>query len=101
MRRRTRANQGRAPARGRRLATRIVLVAAGAAVLLVVVHAVAVSALLSGRTLRSWINTDPESTLLDYEEAVSSWPGRLRVKNLTIRGSDPNVQWIIRLREAR
>jgi hypothetical protein len=57
--------------------------------------------LLSGPTLRRLINESPESLTLDYDEARSSWPGRLQIRNLRIRGSDQNVQWIIRLGAAR
>jgi hypothetical protein len=57
--------------------------------------------LLSGPKLRALINADPESLTLDYDEAASFWPGRLTIKNLRIRGSDRNVQWIIRLASAR
>jgi hypothetical protein len=57
--------------------------------------------ILSGRRLRTWINTTPATSLLDYDEAVSTWPGRFRVRNLRIRGSDPNVEWIVVLEEAR
>ena len=57
--------------------------------------------LLSGPRLRALINTDPESLTLDYDEATSLWPGRVTIRNLRIRGSDHNVQWIIRLADAR
>jgi hypothetical protein len=57
--------------------------------------------LLAGPKLRALINADPESLTLDYDEATSFWPGRLTIKNLRIRGSDQNVQWIIRLAAAR
>jgi hypothetical protein len=57
--------------------------------------------LLSGPKLRALINADSESLTLDYDEATSFWPGRLTIKNLRIRGSDQNVQWIIRLAAAR
>ena len=57
--------------------------------------------LLSGPKLRALINADPESLRLDYDEATSLWPGCLTIKNLRIRGSDQNVQWIIRLAAAR
>ena len=56
---------------------------------------------LSGPSLRALINTDPESLTLDYDHATSLWPGRVTIRNLRIRGSDHNVQWIIRLAEAR
>jgi hypothetical protein len=57
--------------------------------------------LLSGPKLRALINADPESLSLDYDQATSFWPGRVTIKNLRIRGSDQNVQWIIRLANAR
>jgi hypothetical protein len=57
--------------------------------------------LLSGPKLRALINTNAESLTIDYDEAASFWPGRLTLKNLRIRGSDKNVQWIILLADAR
>lgn len=57
--------------------------------------------LLSGPRLRALINANAESFFLDYDEAASPWPGRVTLKNLRIRGSDHNVQWIIRLADAR
>ncbi|MGE5413304.1 MAG: hypothetical protein ACM3NW_03950 [Syntrophomonadaceae bacterium] len=56
---------------------------------------------LSGPGLRALINTNPESLTLDYDDATSLWPGRVTIRNLRIRGSDHNAQWIIRLAEAR
>lgn len=61
----------------------------------------AVRWLLSGPTLRALINSNPESLTLDYDSASSFWPGRLAIRNLRIRGSDHNVQWMIRLADAR
>jgi hypothetical protein len=65
------------------------------------VYALAARSLLSGPRLRALINADPVSLTLDYDEATSFWPGRLTIKNLRIRGSDQNVQWVIRLAAAR
>ncbi len=56
--------------------------------------------LLSGPKLRALINAQPQFLLLDYDEAVSRWPGKLTIKGLRIRGSDPNVQYVIRLENA-
>lgn len=56
--------------------------------------------LLAGPRLRAMINVQPQYLLLDYGEAISEKPGHLTIRNLSIRGSDPNVQWIIRLAEA-
>ena len=64
-------------------------------------YAAAAHWLLSGPKLRALINADPESFTLDYDAAASLWPGHVTIKNLRIRGSDKNVQWIIRLADAR
>jgi hypothetical protein len=91
----------RRPPSGRRIGLFVLLGAAVALVLAFAGYAAAARWLLSGPRLRSWINTTPETTLLDWDEAVSRWPGTVRLKNLRIRGSDQNVEWIIRLAEAR
>ncbi|HEY3202963.1 MAG TPA: hypothetical protein VGL03_04815 [Thermoanaerobaculia bacterium] len=83
------------------LAILAILVSLAVAAVLLLLYAAAAHRLLSGPQLRSWINTEPESTWLDYDEATSLLPGRLQIKNLRIRGSDRNVQWIIRLAEAQ
>lgn len=80
---------------------RRVLVLVVALVLPLAAYAAASRWLLSGPRLRALINADPESLLLDYDEATSLWPGRVTITNLRIRGSDQNVQWIIRLATAR
>ncbi len=72
-----------------------------APVLALGVYAAAAHWMLSGPRLRALINADPESFTLDYDAAASLWPGHLTIKNLRIRGSDKNVQWIIRLADAR
>ncbi len=80
---------------------RLLLLVVLAPVLSLGVYAAAARWFLSGPRLRALINTDPESLTLDYEEATSFWPGRVTIRNLRIRGSDHNVQWIIRLADAR
>src|SRR5712691_3431877 len=57
--------------------------------------------IVSGRLLRNWVNTDPEELLLDYESGSSWVPGILRLRGLTMRGSDDNVQWWFRMEEAK
>jgi hypothetical protein len=89
----------RLPQRARR-SRRLLLLAILAPLLSLVVYAAAARWLLSGSRLRALINTDPESLTLDYDEATSLWPGRITIRNLRIRGSDHNVQWIIRLADA-
>jgi hypothetical protein len=56
--------------------------------------------LLSGPKLRALINGSPRSFVIDWDEATSSWPGRVRIHNLRLRGSDPNVEWTVRLENA-
>ncbi len=80
---------------------RRILVLAVALVLPLAAYAGAARWLLSGPRLRALINADPESLLLEYDEATSLWPGHVTIRNLRIRGSDQNVQWIIRLATAR
>jgi hypothetical protein len=80
---------------------RRILVLVVALVLPLAAYAAAARWLLSGPQLRALINADPESLLLDYDDATSLWPGRVTITNLRIRGSDRNVQWIIRLATAR
>ena len=80
---------------------RLLLLLILAPVVSLVAYAGAARWLLSGPRLRSLINSQPESLTLDYDEATSLWPGRVAIRNLRIRGSDHNVQWIVRLEEAR
>ena len=80
---------------------RVLLWIAAAAAALVILYVAGARWLLSGPKLRSWINTDPVSMQIEYDEAVSPWPGRLVLKNLRIRASDDNVQWIIVLEHAK
>jgi hypothetical protein len=76
------------------------MIFAFAAIALAVVFCAAVHVIVSGRLLRKWVNTDPESLLLDYD-AASSWiPGEIRLRGLRMRGSDPNVQWFFRMEKA-
>ena len=61
-------------------------------VLFLVGYRIAAKRLLTGPALRAEINRKPEEILIEWDEAESTWPGRVAVKNLRIRGSDPNVQ---------
>ena len=83
----------------RYLALAIVLLVL-APVLFLALYPLATRWLLSGPRLRALINAQPEYLKLDYAEAVSAKPGHITLKNLSIRGSDPNVQWLIRLDSA-
>jgi hypothetical protein len=68
--------------------------------LLVVVGWAGSHVVLTTGLLKKWVNTDPEKLYLDYESASSWVPGRIRMRGLTMRGSDPNVQWHFRMERA-
>jgi len=81
----------------RKAAIWIVAVAAG----LVILLTAAAHTIVSSRLLRSWVNTDPEELLLEYDSASAWIPGVVRLRGLRMRGSDSNVQWAFRFDEAR
>jgi hypothetical protein len=56
--------------------------------------------LLTGPKLRALINAQPDMMMIDWAEAVSRFPGRVSLKNVSVRGSDPYVQWIVRMDSA-
>lgn len=56
--------------------------------------------LLTGPKLHQIINEHPRSFTIDWDEARSPWPGRVRIRNLRLTGSDPNVEWTVRLENA-
>lgn len=58
---------------------------------------VVVRRLLAGPKLRVLINARPQDFFIDWEEASSPRFGRVVIRNLTLRGSDPNVQWFARV----
>jgi hypothetical protein len=60
----------------------------------------AVHVIVSTRLLRGWVNGNPEELLLAYDEASSWIPGVIRIRGLSMRGSDPNVQWFFRMERA-
>ena len=62
--------------------------------------ALAVHVIVSTRLLRGWVNGKPEELLLSYDEGSSWIPGVIRLRGLSMRGSDPNVQWFFRMEKA-
>jgi hypothetical protein len=75
------------------------LVVAALPLLFLGAYRIAAKKLLSGPMLRAEINKKPEEIFIDWDWAVSTWPGFVRVGNLRIRGSDQNVQWIVTIPE--
>ena len=91
---------------GKRHVLRGILIAFGVLILVspvvfVAAYRIVAKKFLSGPALRAEINQKPEEIFIDWDEAESTWPGFATVKNLRIRGSDPNVQWIVIVPEAR
>jgi len=60
----------------------------------------AVHSIVSTHLLRGWVNGKPEELFLAYDGASSWVPGVIRIRGLTMRGSDPNVQWFFRMEKA-
>ena len=61
----------------------------------------ATNVVLKTSMLRSWVNTEPEKTFLDYDDASSEFPGRVTVRRFVLRSRDQNTEWIARIGEAR
>jgi hypothetical protein len=80
---------------GSRVLLRLAIGVAVLAVLLFVGYLLGARWALSGKWVRSQINLKPDELFMDWDEASSIWPGRVTIRNLRIRGSDPNVQWIV------
>ncbi|HTO75758.1 MAG TPA: hypothetical protein VMQ61_06745 [Thermoanaerobaculia bacterium] len=84
--------------RGKRALLAAILVALPAAFLL---HAAAARRLLAAGTLKRLLNTQPEMSAMDWDEATSLIPGRVRVRGFRLYGNDGSVAWSLRLEEAR
>ena len=91
----TAARLGTAIARRERLWLGVCLTAVG----LVLGSFLTIHVALSRGLVPRWINTDPEEFLLSYESASSWIPGVIRVHGLTLRGSDPSIQWFARMED--
>ncbi|WP_394845912.1 hypothetical protein LZC95_00430 [Pendulispora brunnea] len=62
-----------------------------------VLYAVAMNVFLSTSLFDKVINQDPESIDIHYRRGWSFWPGHIHARDLSIRGKDSNVEWILRL----
>jgi hypothetical protein len=80
----------------RRIAISLVVVAAIIAVITLVLP----NALLRSDFIRKRVNRDPDRGWLDYDSAVSRWPGALHVTNFRLRNRDPKAEWALRLDDA-
>lgn len=82
--------------RGRTIGIAVAALAIG----LVIAGYIATHAIVSTGLLRKWVNGSPQELFLDYDEASAWVPGVIRIRGLTMRGSDPNVQWHFRMERA-
>lgn len=77
-----------------------VLVVAGVFAALYLAYVVAANVILRTRLLRDWLGTDPAALRLDYASAWSPYPGRVLVRDLSLRFQDDNVQFLLELDRA-
>ena len=70
---------------------------AGVTAALLAIYLVGINVFVRTRMLRSALSEDPEEMLVDYTSAYSVIPGQVHVEGLSIRGSDWNIQWILRI----
>ncbi|WP_394835375.1 hypothetical protein LVJ94_00425 [Pendulispora rubella] len=94
MKRRDAANDKKArPALWRRLLRTAIILAASAWGF----YVIAMNAFLSTSLFDKVVNQDPESIDIHYRRGWSFWPGHIHARDLSIRGKDSNVEWILRL----
>ena len=62
-----------------------------------VLYLVAANIFLRTRLLRHVMNADPVAVLLEYDSGYSLWPGKVHATNLSLRGRDSNVEWILKV----
>ncbi len=89
------------PARTRdwRRAWRILRAALVAVLSLYAFYVVAINAFLSSSLFDRVINQDAEMLDVHYRRGWSFFPGRIHAKELSIRSSDSNVEWILKIDE--
>jgi len=71
-----------------------------AAVALVVFYVVAMNVFVRTRLFRNAIDFKPDAFTIEYTNAYSLFPSRIHVDNLTIRGRDSSVEWILTIDHA-
>jgi hypothetical protein len=79
------------PSRARRWVKRIAIAFAALYVLGVALGNI----FLRTNLFKSLMAFDPEAMTMEYESAYSWFPLRVHVDNLTVRGSDSHVQWLL------
>ncbi len=74
----------------------VMIVVAG----LYVSYLLAANVVLRTRLLRGWLDGDPSRLYVDYASAWSPYPGRVLVRDLSLRFQDDNVQFLLALDRA-
>jgi hypothetical protein len=65
----------------------------------VVVYVVALNVFLGTHLFRNMVNADPSALLVDYDAASSFLPGHVHARNLSIRGRDSRIEWLLTVDE--
>jgi len=85
------------PAQRGRTARRLLRAAAVAIVSLYVLYVALLNVFLSTSLFERVINQDPVTLDIHYSKGWTILPGRIHARDLSIRSSDSNVEWILRL----
>jgi hypothetical protein len=88
----------RARRRGSRIA-RLVRALGVAVVLLFGLYVAGINFAFATPLFGKIVNGSPLSLDVHYARGWSIWPGRIHAKNLSIRGRDSNVEWLLRIAE--
>ena len=86
--------------RRRPLGVRLLRVAIEALVALALLYLVGINVFLSTPLFAKVIDADPDTIDIHYRRGWSVVPGHIHAKDLSIRGRDRHVEWILRLDEA-
>lgn len=84
-------------ARGRRIWKRIAFGTGVALLTLFALYVAVANIVLSTALFDRFVNGDPETLLVRYERGWTILPGRIHARNLSIRSSDSNVDFVLRL----
>lgn len=60
-------------------------------------YVVGMNVFLRTRLFRDLVGEDPRTIAVEYSSAYTLWPGRIHADDLVVRGSDSNVEWILRI----
>jgi hypothetical protein len=76
---------------------RVVIATVGALLLVAILYAVGINVAFSTPLFERIANADPMMLDIHYRRGWSLLPGRIHADDLSIRGRDSNVEWILRI----